>query len=51
MYHFASARHVAWKGSERMMCGQTLQVVMPHNRPRAASLVFLTAGAFGARNL
>jgi hypothetical protein len=33
------------------MCGQTMQVVMPLIRPRAASLVFLAAGAFGARNL
>ena len=48
---FGSARHVAWKGSERMMCGQTMQVVTPLIRPRAVSLVFLTAGAFGARNL
>jgi len=54
----AAAAHVrfrqcpagAWKGSERMMCGQTMktmQVVML-SRVRAASRFLLTAGLVGA---
>ncbi len=51
MYDFPECPAGAWKGSERMMCGQTTQAITPLTRLRAASRFLLTVGVFGTRNL
>jgi hypothetical protein len=53
-YDFRGARQGASKGSERMMCGQTMQTMQTITlltRPRAASRFLQTVGVVGAFDL